>query len=164
MQARIRAIVAMEISDIPPNRSRAAIDRTKILSSCGSVVNLVRSPSKAPPDNFDEGSTATTPTDLPCLRHSPIKELVNVDLPTPGGPVKPTTLPTAFPTALSKNLATSSVRKLDSISDRARANASFPPFRSSTTVVINYDPVCLATANWAAANRAIGTRNGEQDT
>src|SRR3954451_20785740 len=49
-----------------------------------------RSPSRAPPEKGDEGSTASTPTRLPALRRAPTSALVEVDLPTPGEPVMPT--------------------------------------------------------------------------
>jgi len=46
----------------PPNRSRAAIERTKTPGSSGSVARRTRSPSRAPPDRRDDGSTAITAT------------------------------------------------------------------------------------------------------
>jgi len=46
----------------------------------------MRSPSIAPPENGLEGSTATTPTDLPRRVNSPISSLTSVDLPAPGAP------------------------------------------------------------------------------
>src|SRR5665647_3380616 len=49
----------------------------------------IRSPSKAPPENGDEGSTARMPTRLPRARKAPTTALVNVNLPTPGLPVTP---------------------------------------------------------------------------
>src|SRR5690606_31535579 len=50
-----------------------------------------RSPSSAPPENGEEGSTASTPTRRPALRYAVTSAEVDVDLPTPGGPVSPTT-------------------------------------------------------------------------
>src|SRR5690349_7008234 len=50
-----------------------------------------RSPSRAPPENGEDGSTARTPTRLPCLRYAVTRADVDVDLPTPGEPVRPTT-------------------------------------------------------------------------
>src|SRR4051794_29710346 len=50
-----------------------------------------RSPSRAPPENGEDGSTARTPTRLPCLRYAVTSADVEVDLPTPGDPVRPTT-------------------------------------------------------------------------
>src|SRR5674476_1114265 len=43
----------------------------------------IRSPSKAPPENGDEGSTARMPTRLPRARKAPTTALVNDHLPTP---------------------------------------------------------------------------------
>src|SRR3954452_3181479 len=50
-----------------------------------------RSPSRAPPENGEDGSTARTPTLLSCLRYAVTSAEVDVDLPTPGEPVRPTT-------------------------------------------------------------------------
>src|SRR6476620_11784211 len=50
-----------------------------------------RSPSSAPPEKGELGSTARTPTRSPRVRSTRTSELAVVDLPTPGGPVKPTT-------------------------------------------------------------------------
>jgi len=55
------------------------------------VRNRVRSPSSAPPERFDEGSTAITPMLVPFCRQRPISAPASVDLPTPGGPVSPIT-------------------------------------------------------------------------
>src|SRR5664280_1530387 len=49
----------------------------------------IRSPSRAPPENGEEGSTARMPTRLPRPRKAPTRALVKVDLPTPGLPVIP---------------------------------------------------------------------------
>ena len=51
----------------------------------------MRSPRMAPPDTGLDGSTAMTPTVLPAPRRLAITALTSVDLPAPGGPVKPTT-------------------------------------------------------------------------
>src|SRR5918992_3424332 len=48
-----------------------------------------RSPSSAPPLNGDDGSTASTPTRLPCALKAVTSALVEVDFPTPGEPVSP---------------------------------------------------------------------------
>ena len=50
-----------------------------------------RSPSSAPPENGEDGSTASTPTRLPAARSAVTSADVDVDLPTPGEPVSPTT-------------------------------------------------------------------------
>src|SRR5262249_25691679 len=49
------------------------------------------SPSRAPPENGDDGSTASTPTRRPAFRYAVTSADVEVDLPTPGEPVSPTT-------------------------------------------------------------------------
>src|SRR5450631_245850 len=49
----------------------------------------IRSPSRAPPEKGEEGSTARIPTRLPRARKAPTIALVKVDLPTPGLPVMP---------------------------------------------------------------------------
>ena len=50
-----------------------------------------RSPSSAPPVRREDGSTAITPTVSPRARARDTSVLVSVDLPTPGGPVRPMT-------------------------------------------------------------------------
>jgi hypothetical protein len=50
-----------------------------------------RSPSSAPPENGEDGSTASTPTRWPCPRRARTSTDVEVDLPTPGAPVSPIT-------------------------------------------------------------------------
>ena len=52
---------------------------------------LILSPSSAPPLFGDDGSIAKTATFSPLLTHSSIMTPINVDLPTPGGPVTPKT-------------------------------------------------------------------------
>src|SRR5680860_43148 len=49
-----------------------------------------RSPSSAPPEKGDDGSTASTPTRLSVARSAFTIAEVDVDLPTPGEPVMPT--------------------------------------------------------------------------
>ena len=86
-------MAAMVASARPPSLSRAAIERTKTPASSGSLARRTRSPSKAPPERFEEGSTAITPTLSPRPRSRPITRPTRVDLPTPGGPVTPITRP-----------------------------------------------------------------------
>ena len=74
----------------PPSRSPAAIERMKMPRSAGSASIRARSPSSAPPERFDEGSTASTATLRPSLRQPATSALSSVDLPAPGGPVTPT--------------------------------------------------------------------------
>ena len=51
----------------------------------------MRSPSSAPWVNGEEGSIESTATSRSCERASFTSAPIRVDLPTPGGPVKPTT-------------------------------------------------------------------------
>ena len=51
----------------------------------------MRSPSSAPWVNGEEGSIESTPTVRPASRLAFVSAPISVDLPTPGGPVKPTT-------------------------------------------------------------------------
>jgi hypothetical protein len=50
----------------------------------------IRSPSSAPLLKVDDGSTASTATFSPFARNCEINADVDVDFPTPGGPVRPT--------------------------------------------------------------------------
>src|SRR5688572_18042594 len=63
-----------------------------------------RSPSSAPPENGLDGSTAITATRLPCSRNARTSAFVEVDLPTPGAPVRPMTW--AFPVCGARAAAT----------------------------------------------------------
>src|SRR3954468_5529192 len=56
-----------------------------------------RSPSSAPPEILDDGSTARTATVRPSWRHVRTSSESSEDLPTPGGPVTPTTCAGASP-------------------------------------------------------------------
>ena len=47
----------------PPSRPPAAIERMKTARSAGSTAIRARSPSSAPPERFDDGSTASTATE-----------------------------------------------------------------------------------------------------
>ena len=68
-----------------------SVERTKEPSSVLSWTMRTRSPSSAPPLEREDGSTAITPTVLPALRHAATRAAHSEDLPTPGGPVTPTT-------------------------------------------------------------------------
>src|SRR5262249_38299691 len=92
----------------------------------------IRSPSSAPPENGEDGSTASTPTRLPCERSARTSAEVVVDLPTPGAPVSPTTW--ALP-VYGANAVITSRRRSDSPSTtvpgrataRAEPECSSPP-------------------------------------
>jgi len=74
----------------PPRWPRVAIERMKTPSSRVCSCIRTRSPSRAPPLNGDDGSTASTPIGSPPRRCSEISPSVKVDLPAPGAPVMPT--------------------------------------------------------------------------
>ena len=78
-------------ADSPPSWPREAIDRMKTPSSVAWSCIRTRSPSSAPPENGEDGSTASTPTRRPAARNAVTSAVVEVDLPTPGEPVSPTT-------------------------------------------------------------------------
>jgi hypothetical protein len=75
----------------PPRWPRVAMDRMNTPGSVAWSCIRTRSPSSAPPENGEDGSTASTPTRLPCSRNAETSTDVDVDLPTPGGPVRPIT-------------------------------------------------------------------------
>src|SRR5215203_1725796 len=66
------------------------MDRMKTPGSVACSDIRIRSPSRAPPEYGDDGSTASTPTRSSRRRSSETRALVEVDLPTPGEPVRPT--------------------------------------------------------------------------
>jgi len=67
------------------------IERMKTPGSRKCSVRRMRSPRSAPCVNGLEGSTETTPTVLSCARIWRTSAAIRLDLPTPGGPVMPTT-------------------------------------------------------------------------
>src|SRR3954447_19046529 len=86
----------------PPSRVPAAVERIRTPSSRGSCSIRARSPSSDPPERFDEGSTASTATVRPALRHVDTRADSSDDLPAPGGPVTPTRCaPSDAPTSAS---------------------------------------------------------------
>src|SRR3954447_16749625 len=91
-----------------------------------------RSPSSAPPENGDDGSTASTPTRLPLARSSLTSALVDVDLPTPGEPLMPMTwrLPVCGASAA---ITSRSWGDSSSTSEIRRATARASPARARST-------------------------------
>src|SRR6266540_1216917 len=67
------------------------MDRMKTPGSTPVSAMRMRSPSTAPPEYGDVGSTATTPTFLSCARNVRTRRLISELFPAPGGPVNPTT-------------------------------------------------------------------------
>ena len=78
-------------SDSPPSDPREAIERMNTPLSRKCSVRRMRSPSRAPLENGEDGSMDSTATVSSALRAWVISAPISVDLPTPGGPVKPTT-------------------------------------------------------------------------
>ena len=76
------------VHDNPPRCPREAIERMYTSGSSACSCMRTRSPSSAPPENGEDGSTARIPTRLPRARYA-VTRLVEVDLPTPGEPVSP---------------------------------------------------------------------------
>ena len=74
----------------PPRWPREAMERMKTSGSVACSCIRIRSPSRAPPENGEDGSTASTPTRRPAARNAATSAEVVVDFPTPGEPVSPT--------------------------------------------------------------------------
>ena len=110
-----------------------------------------RSPSRAPPENGEDGSTASTPTRLPALRSSPTSAVVEVDLPTPGEPVMPTIW--ACPAYGARAAITSrSCGESSSTSEISRATARASPSRARAT--------SSGRSGAASASRSLGEGRG----
>src|SRR5689334_8547373 len=91
-----------------------------------------RSPRRAPPENGEDGSTARTPTRRSAFRSSPTSAFVEVDLPTPGDPVMPTTW--AWPAwGASAAITSRSSGDSSSTSEISRATARGSPSRARAT-------------------------------
>ncbi len=78
------------VSARPPRCPRVPIERMKTSGSRKWSVSRIRSPSSAPCVNGLDGSTEITPTVCSSARTRRISAEARVDLPTPGGPVRPT--------------------------------------------------------------------------
>ncbi len=116
----------------PPRWPRVAIERMNTPSSVACSPIRTRSPSSAPPENGDDGSTASTPTRRPVARTTRTSSDVVVDLPTPGGPVRPTTC--ARPVCGASAAATAGRSgPPSSTSEISRATASCSPRRARST-------------------------------
>ena len=158
-RARITTMAASVWSASPPSRSRAAIERTKTPSSALSWTMRTRSPSSAPPLALEDGSTAITPTVLPALRQAATRAAHSEDLPTPGGPVMPTTwAPRLAPRRVEQRLRRRAVGIALQSGERRRQRPLAAPCRLAQRLkrhsVLSGPP----SAACAAASRAIGTR------
>src|SRR5688572_8079149 len=85
----IRSITSRVVVASPPSEPRVAIERMKVPGSVDRSVIRIRSPSSAPPEKGEVGSTATTPTRSPAARYAAATPASSVDFPAPGGPVNP---------------------------------------------------------------------------
>jgi len=116
----------------PPRWPRLAIDRMNTFGSVAWSCIRTRSPSSAPPENGEDGSTASTPTRRSCARRTRTSADVEVDLPTPGEPVSPITR--ARPATGANAAATSrSAGEASSISEISRATPRGSPLRARST-------------------------------
>ena len=90
-EASISSAACSVASESPPSEPRLAIERMNTPGSRKWSVRRIRSPSRAPCVKGDEGSMESTATSRSALRALATSAPISVDLPTPGGPVKPTT-------------------------------------------------------------------------
>ena len=89
--ASISSAACSAASARPPSAPRDAIERMKTPGSRKWSERRIRSPSTAPRVNGLDGSIESTPTSRSALRSSSVSAPISVLLPTPGGPVIPTT-------------------------------------------------------------------------
>src|SRR5215207_7294571 len=113
-----------------------------------------RSPSSAPPENGEVGSTASTPTRVPWARRAVTSADVDVDLPTPGAPVTPTkwARPVCGVSAALTS-RTSGERSSTSEISRATARAS-PAWARSTSSATGMARLTRDTASASALRHA----------
>src|SRR3954467_771424 len=118
--------------DRPPRCPREAIDRMNTPESVAWSCIRTRSPNSAPPEKGELGSTARTPTRCPRARNARTKAAVDVDLPTPGLPVSPTT---RAPPAYGMSAAITSRNNGEAFSTREmrRPTARASPARARST-------------------------------
>ena len=128
----------------PPSRSPAAVERMNSPRSPGSASIRIRSPSSAPPERLDVGSTASTATVRPSARQARASADSNVDLPAPGGPVTPTMCERGSPPATAPSSAAISSRcRRFSIRLRAAGAAARSPSRSRAPSSAPVTPPCV---------------------
>ena len=87
--ASISSAACSAASLSPPSAPRLAIERMNTPGSRKWSVRRIRSPSRAPWVNGEEGSIDSTATVRSRARSSLVSAPSSVDLPAPGGPVKP---------------------------------------------------------------------------
>src|SRR4029450_12995599 len=88
--ASMRSTASAAARQRPPRAPRVAIERMKTPGSRARSFMRIRSPRIAPPENGEEGSTATTPTVRPRARATSASPRTSVLFPLPGPPVTPT--------------------------------------------------------------------------
>src|SRR3954451_21724680 len=113
-------------SDSPPSDPRLAMERMNTPGSRKWSANRIRSPSRAPWVNGELGSIESTATWRSRARACSIRRPISVDLPTPGGPVKPTTAARPVLGYTSRTSAQPSGSSF-STSEMARASARLSP-------------------------------------
>ena len=171
-QARIRTAAGKVRSATPPSRRRAAMERTNTPASAGSVSMRVRSPSSAPPERRDDGSTAITPT-LRALGAQPGDHRIGQGgFADPGRTGQTEHQPTGrgiggveqcdqrgiIGGGFQRGKATRQGALAPGAQGGERAGQRFHSTRSVSA------PLRARMVACAAARRAIGTRNGEQET
>ena len=88
--ASISSAACSAASASPPSAPRVAIERMKTPGSRKCSDSRMRSPSSAPPRKGELGSIESTAIVRSSARWCLISAPISVDLPAPGGPVKPT--------------------------------------------------------------------------
>ena len=171
--ARISTTAGKAGSARPPRRRRAAIERTKTPGRRGRSAIRVRSPSSAPPERRDEGSTAITATVVAAGAEAGEQRVGQRGLSDAGRPGEPEGDAPGRRQAASRSATSAGSSGLVSSAERHRASAALPPAASAAEVAraaascaavrLRAAPAAKSVA-CAAASRAIGTRNGEQET
>src|SRR6187401_184947 len=87
--AFISSVISMILGCNPPNEPLVANERMNTFGSSYHLLILIRSPSREPRLNGEDGSTQSTPIFFPLLTSNPMSESTKVLLPAPGGPVIP---------------------------------------------------------------------------
>ena len=122
----IRSITSYTASARPPRAPRVAIERMKTPRSSWSGAMRTRSPSNAPPEYGEVGSTATIATSSPAPRQCRASAAAKVDFPAPGGPVIPVRWPRR-PCAATRASSSRKPGRRSSTTEMARASAARSP-------------------------------------
>ena len=122
----IRSITSCTASARPPPAPRVAIERMKTPRSSRRGAMRTRSPSNAPPEYGEVGSTATIATSSPASRQTRASAAARVDFPAPGGPVIPVRWARRPRAATSASRSRNPGRR-SSTTEMARASAARSP-------------------------------------